>query len=235
MVSVKGHRGGLHSNNLETASQLMATTKGVNFPSIHGRWAEHALAPAFVTEVNRLLRRYVEEVVMHHALCPFLKDMESGLGSMLIVLDDTMCLDTAVEVVCSANSPIVHLVYPLLSCRPEEFERFGSALNRALKERMDESPVHATFHPALAGARDCPHRLIGLLRHSPDPFIQFIPGNIQKNHSPTLENPDRLFQELVGDTLESLLAKLEEISADKARTYAPYRAAFGLPEVPSPA
>ncbi|TNE51807.1 MAG: hypothetical protein EP343_02800 [Deltaproteobacteria bacterium] len=234
MVSVNGNQGGIHSNNLKRAARLIPASKSVSQPICLGRLTGHELAPAFTAQVLRLLKRYVEEVVMRYSLCPYLKDMASGLGSTLIVLDDTLCLDTAADAICEANSPIIHLVFPLVNNRPEEFERFGSALNRALKGRMDELPVHATFHPALVGARDCPHRLIGLLRHSPDPFVQFIPGNIQKNHSPTQENPERLFQELVGETLETLLVTLEEIAADRQRTYAPYRAAFGLPEFPPP-
>lgn len=197
-------------------------------PICIGRLSTHELAPAFVAEVARLFHRYVEEIVMRYALCPFLKEMESGVGSLLIFLDDKPCVDTAVEAVCNSTTSVTHLMYPLLSLRPEEFERFGSSIHHAVNKRMDEAPVHATFHPELAGATDCPYRFIGLLRHSPDPFVQFIPGNIQKVNSPTIDNPDRLFRELVGETRDILLNTLEDIKADRDKAYARFRTAFGL-------
>lgn len=217
------------------AVQNLPETEGHWEPVCLGRLASHELAPELVREVVRLFMRYVEEVVMCHALCPFLKDLESSLGTLCVVLDDERHIEACAAAVRDAESPIVHIVFPLLVAPPGDFERFGSAVNNALRGQMDEVPVHATFHPELAGARDDPHRLIGLLRQAPDPFLQFIPRNIQTagikvaGGTPAIANTDRIFQNLSGEVLDVTLANLADIRADRMRSYARFRSAFGLP------
>ena len=160
-------------------------------------------------------------------------------GTLCVVLDDELDVELAAAAVRDAKTPIVHVVFPLLVTQAGDFERFGSAVNTALRGQMDDVPVHATFHPELAGARDNPDRLVGLLRQAPDPFIQFIPGNIQTAGArvaggpPAIANTERIFQQLSGEVLDATLAKLADIRADRARSYAEFRQACGLPELPA--
>jgi hypothetical protein len=200
--------------------------------TLYGRFAKHPEAAELAAEVARLLRRYAEEVVLRYRLCPFLKDLETGFGSLCVVLDDQLDVETGCRAVLEADSTIIHVVYPLVDEKPGPFERFASSVNDALKGRLEDVPVHATFHPALVGATDDPHRLVGLLRQAPDPFIQFIPGNIQTAGAdvaggpPAVANTDRLFESLRGAALTELLETLDDIRADRGRTYERLGASF---------
>jgi hypothetical protein len=91
----------------------------------------------------------------------------------------------------------------------------------------------ATFHPSLAGEIDDPHRLIGLLRRAPDPFVQLIPeglhegGTVIVGAEPGRDNAEANFDRLRGGGIEPILALLADIRADRDRSYAPFLRAFG--------
>ena len=128
----------IHKAETESAEVALSSSTSAHAISL-GRFSSHELAPALVNEVARLLKRYIVEVVMHHSLCPFLKDVESGLGKLIVILDDEKDVDAAADAVVRASSPIVHLVFPLWKSGSSEFERFGSAVNNALYGKMDEA------------------------------------------------------------------------------------------------
>ncbi len=101
----------------------------------------------------------------------------------------------------------------------------------------------ATFHPDLAGDPGDPHRLVGLLRRAPDPFIQLIPEGMHGHGTVFAALPERgepvpsagpepvdsaheNFAKLKGARIEPLLALMAEIRADRDRSYAPLLAAL---------
>jgi len=204
-------------------------------PILCGRLAQHEQAGAFAEQVRRCLRRYAAEVVFAHGLCPFLKDVDTGFGAFIVVLDDELDAEVGAQAILQANTTVLHVVYPLVRLDSGPFERFGSELNDALKGRVDELPVHATFHPQMVGARDDPNRLVGLLRQSPDPFVQFIPGGLHGGgtvyagmEEPTVPNVQRIFSRITDEVADALFAKMKDIRADRAQSYRPFFDAFGI-------
>lgn len=146
-----------------------------------GALADHPLAGELAHKTHALLVRYTVEVVAAHRLCPFLKTVGSGLGAVGVVLDITPDVERGVAAILTMGEPVVHLVYPLvLGPDASSFERFGNKLAEALRKARREPLVHASFHPDMVGGTENAHRLIGLLRQSPDPFVQFIPPGLQE-------------------------------------------------------
>ena len=161
---------------LSAPRRLEAEGPGLAKAWIAGEFASHPAADAFAKEVVTLLHRYATEVVAAHALCPFLHQVDNGLGSVAIVLSREPDVAEAAKAVRATGESVVHVVYPLATASgASKFERFGNALAEALRRGEGPTLVHATFHPELTGGTENPHRLVGVLRRAPDPFIQFIP------------------------------------------------------------
>ena len=200
---------------------------------VHGELAADPRARALAAEVERVQRRYAEEVVAAFGLCPFLRDVESGFGRFCVFLDPEPDLGRTVSVAL-AGEGVAHLIFPLTTLGATAFERFGAAVGAALKQRAHPSggaPVIATFHPTLSGDSSSPHRLVGLLRRAPDPFIQLVPaglhqgGTVFAGAAQGASQPDHgeeTFARLRGVELERLLSTLSDVRADRDRSYAPY-------------
>jgi hypothetical protein len=218
-------------------------------PLVRGPLSTHPLAARFVEEVHRIHVRYASEVVAANRLCPFLRDVETGFGRFCVVLDPREEPDvrTAVEVVLEAASPVVHVIYPFIRPVPSAFERFSARVNQALKGALPETPVMATFHPALVGAADDPHRLVGLLRRAPDPFLQLIPRGMNEGgtvFAPLPASTDEMlavvreappadpaqfnFDRFGGEAVAPILALIDAIHAERDARYAPFLEGFGL-------
>jgi hypothetical protein len=208
-------------------------------PLIRGRLATHPAAPAFAAEVLRIHRRYASEIVQTYGLCPFVRDVDVAFGRFAVMLDRELDVDAAREAVLAAHNPVVHVVFPCVLPPPNVFERFASALYKALGGKLDAPPVMAAFHPDLAGDAGAAHRLVGLLRRAPDPFVQFIPEGMheggtvfahvvdEETFAPAPDRAETVFQRLQGDALERLLRTAADIRADRDRSYAPLVAMLG--------
>jgi hypothetical protein len=153
--------------------------------------------------------------------------------------------EAAVEAIVAADNPVIHVVFPLIRPAPSLFERFSGKVGQALKKAFKNPPVMATFHPGLVGDAGDPYRLVGLLRRAPDPFVQLIPEGMHEGGTvfaplpePGQALPESLaepvdpaqanFAKLRGGGVERVLALIEEIHAERARSYAPYLEAFGV-------
>ncbi len=202
---------------------------------IAGALAEHADAERFAFEVCGLLHRFATEVVSAFNLCPFLHNVDNGLGAVCVVLDVEPRVDEALAAMRASEASVIHVVYPLLARGQSEgapstpsvssasrFERFGNALAEALRRSHTETLVHATFHPELVGGTENPHRMVGLLRRAPDPFIQFIPPGMHEGGTvmagaelPTKSPLEATYARIVTggklDELEGLLAELHRL------------------------
>jgi len=172
--------------------------------------------------------RYAPEAVRAWRLCPFLRDVETSFGTFFVVMDTETDDALACEAVLAATMHVVHVVYPLLSIEAPRFERFAASVARALKEKAATPPVQATFHPQLSGDRDHPHRLVGLLRRAPDPFLQFIPEGLHQGGTviagteiePAEDPAESNFERMKGDELARFEAVLADVRADRDRSYA---------------
>lgn len=147
---------------------------------VYGAHAGHPRARELATETHDLLFRYAAEVVAAFKLCPFLHNVDTGMGAVGIVLDVEPDVETAVAAVQDLGANVLHLVYPLQRGGASAFERFGSRLSQELARRLKDPLVHATFHPELTGGTENAHRMVGLLRQAPDPFVQFIPPGLHE-------------------------------------------------------
>ena len=220
-------------------------------PFLCGPLASHPAAVPFAAEVHRVHRRYAAEAVAANRLCPFLRDVETGFGTFVAVLDPgEPDVDLAIAAIRASDNPVIHVVFPLVHPAPSLFERFSGRLGQALKKALRNPPVMATFHPGLAGDVDEAHRLVGLLRRAPDPFVQLIPEGMHEGGTifaalpgpgeppplgppATYDNAEANFTRLKDGRIAPLLALMAEIRADRDRSYAPFLEAFGL--APRPA
>jgi hypothetical protein len=207
-------------------------------PLVRGRLASHPAAHAFAREVMRIHKRYATEVVQAFALCPFVRDVDVAFGRFVVMLDNDPDLDATQRTVLEAQSPVVHVIFPCALPAPNLFERFASALYTALRGHLSTPAVMAAFHPGLAGDPGAPHRLIGLLRRAPDPFVQLIPEGLHEGGTvfagampdgpiPPADHAELTFQRLQGSALERLFAAAADIRADRDKSYAPLLAALG--------
>jgi hypothetical protein len=149
-------------------------------PQIAGALAGRPGAAELGLASADLLGRYVREVVVAFRLCPFLAQPESALGAVIVVLDPEPVEATLEAIVADGGAPVMHVLYPLLAASPSPpFERFASRVGTLLRQRLGRAaPVSAAFHPAMHGETDDPHRLIGLLRRAPHPFVQYVPSDV---------------------------------------------------------
>jgi hypothetical protein len=182
-------------------------------------------------------------VVAANRLCPFLRDIDTGFGAFIVMLDaGEPSVDATLEAIRVAASPVTHVVFPLIRPAPSLFERFSGRVGQALKKALRDPPVMATFHPDLVGDADDPHRLVGLLRRAPDPFIQLIPEGMHEGGtvfapipadvlSPafipsSVDSAQANHEKLKGGRVVPLLALMTEIHGDRDRSYAPFLEAF---------
>lgn len=207
-------------------------------PMIRGKLASHPRARAFAAEVLHVHKRYATEIVQQFALCPFTRDVDVAFGKFCVMLDREPDHDATRAAIVEAKSPVLHVVFPLALPPANVFERFASTLVASLRGHLESPPVMAAFHPELVGDRESAHRLIGMLRRSPDPFVQFIPaGNheggtvfassVEEAENEGLDRSELTFKRLQGGKLEELLMIALDIRADRDRRYAPFADGWG--------
>lgn len=182
-----------------------------------------------------MLDRYVREVVLAFRLCPFLTHPDAALGLVVVVLEEAPEEATLEEIVATSDAPVMHVVYPLASDDSPSFERFASLVGSRLRARLGRAaPVSAAFHPRMHGETDDPHRLIGLLRHAPHAFVQYVPSDVTAGVGTTIAGAppaqpggaDANFARLVGGPagvgeLPRVLAALDALHAERDRVATP--------------
>jgi hypothetical protein len=163
-----------------------------------------------------------------------MKDPDSSFGHFCVMLCWEPSLEATISAVKESESSVIHVVFPSLSFTPPEFERFASSVRGALLAEIPKPPVMAVFHPELPGDFSTSHRSVGLFRRAPDPFIQLIPEGLHEGgtvfiesiESLTLSSTDRTFTRLSQADKARIVANIEDIHADRAKSYAPFLAAL---------
>jgi hypothetical protein len=215
----------VHGGGLEGAS-------GARRLSVAGRMSSHPRATELAALAHALLHRYADEVVLTHRLCPFLQNVDTGMGAVVVMLDVEPDVACTTEAILATGSNVVHALFPLVQGEAPPFERFGNKLSESVRKARSEPLVHASFHPRMVGGYENAHRMVGLLRRAPDPFVQFIPPGMQvggtvhaseaASDEPYVERTYRRLGLGGGDAasfaaIEALLASLHE---QRARDYA---------------
>jgi hypothetical protein len=203
---------------------------------VMGELADYPAARCFAGEVRRIHGRYADEVVVHYRLCPFLRDVDAGFGCFCVMLDRQPDLSTALAAVRAAGTSVVHVIFPCIRTSPPKFERFASLLRDELRRTCSPAPVLAAFHPEMAGDETNAHRMVGLLRHAPDPLVQIIPEGLHHGGTvlagsgvvPAPDPAEDTFARLQQAGFEQLRSKLAEIHADRDACYAAHLDALGL-------
>lgn len=204
-------------------------------PVIRGALAGHPAAPAFAREVQRVHHRYATEVVGAFRLCPFMKDPDTAFGHFCVMLDGAPSPEGALAAVLESTSSVIHLVFPCVREPSSKFERFAASVRDSLISYMPKPPVMAVFHPELAGDFSTSHRLVGLVRRAPDPFIQLIPEGLHEGGTvfiDSIENltkspTDQTYARLKEKDRAQIIASIQDIHADRAASYAPHLEALG--------
>lgn len=204
---------------------------------VAGALAGHPRALELARAVHAIHLRYAREIVGAYELCPFMNDPESAFGRFCVVLDRSLDVLSARDLVLAAPG-VVHLVYPLIHEGSHAMERFGNALHEAVRREVfargdGTPPVHATFHPEMEGDVRSPQRRIGLVRRAPDPFVQFVPQGLTGGGStfldPTTMDLSALLQaapkprgrvaSLSDEDLARIASRLGELRAEREATY----------------
>lgn len=194
-------------------------------PTLFGALAGTPDAEAFADVVADLMHRYARDIVLKNHLCPFLHNVENGLGAVCVALDRTLDPDATARAIRGTERDVVHVVFPLADrANSPAFERFGNSVAERLRKDGGPPLVHATFHPAMVGGRENAHRLVGLLRRAPDAFLQFIPPGMQSGGTVMQGEPlpkapalaDTFTRMVAEGGLEDVVRELDALHAERA-------------------
>jgi hypothetical protein len=169
-------------------------------------------------------------VVEAFGVCPFAAGARRADAVARRVLADTTPAEVAL------------LIFPSLALGPAEFDRFCQPLRQA-----DRAFVAAVFHPQTSYSLESPAQAVGFFRRAPDPMLQLLRADgleAVRNAAPggkflfdwsatawaelwrrqeKVPVTDKIaadnFQLLVGGQLARLQAILDNIAADRARSY----------------
>ncbi len=121
-------------------------------PILRGPLATHGAAPRFAAEVHRVHRRYAAEVVAANHLCPFLRDVDTGFGAFVAMLDPgEPDLEAVIAAVREAGNPVIHVVFPLIRPPLVELRALRRAVGPGSQEGAPRSPGDGHFPPRSRG------------------------------------------------------------------------------------
>ena len=189
-------------------------------------------------EVRRILDRYLVEVVETFQLCPWARGAREHDEIAVEILwgaPDDVTLVTAAERAL-ARGRVAMVVTPTWAISAAELR----AVRDRIAQRIPTAGV-ADFHPEAALDLATPARLVPFLRRSPDPLLQLVPfaildevralpvaadlarqAAILRGAAPSVDVAASIAManhENVRAHADEILAILDDISADRARSY----------------
>lgn len=192
-------------------------------------------------EVRRVLDRYLVEVVEAYNLCPWARAARTNGELVTHIFWGTpthaeVCA-VAATVMAIPTMRVAMLLFPEMRPSSRELRGFRD-------EILKQTPAGiADFHPEAELDMLTPSRLVSFLRRSPDPLLQLVPLSIldgvrtpvfvadlaqqqamlDGTHPPTLDIGDRIADAnhaTVKGATDAIVAKLADIAADRATSYA---------------
>jgi hypothetical protein len=125
-------------------------------------------------EVERILARYLVEVVERHELCPWARATRERGELAIAVLWGAPSFDdwvaAAARLLAAPDTRVAMVVAPELAIARAAL----AAVRDAVAARLPAAGV-AEFHPDAALDLAHPARLVPFLRRSPDPMLQLVP------------------------------------------------------------
>lgn len=125
-------------------------------------------------EVVRVYERYVVEVVERYDLCPWARVARERAEVAVEVLWGTPSLDTWIATARAAHTregiSVAMVIAPELVITSSEFHDLRGEVSRAIP-----TAGVAEFHPDAALDLGSPARLVSYIRRSPDPLLQLVP------------------------------------------------------------
>lgn len=196
------------------------------------------------TEVLRILDRYLVEVVEAYGLCPWARSARTNGELAIEIVWGTPAPDAwiaaARRAMASEQTRVAMVVAPELAIEVGDLRGIRDAVARALG-----TAGVAEFHPDATLDLGTPARLVRFLRRSPDPLLQLVPLSLLQSVRGTPQSLDlaqqaQILQGLhvpapkpeIGDRIaddnhatvtahrDAVIAKLADIAADRARSYA---------------
>jgi hypothetical protein len=196
-----------------------------------------------LSEVHRILDRYVVEVVEAYDLCPWARASRTGGELAVAVLwgeptDEAWC-SAAEALLARPQTRVAMVIAPETAHTPAQL--------RVQRDRVAASvPASgvAHFHPAAELDLGTPARLVPFLRRSPDPLLQLVPLALLDSVRGARPTADRILQaQMLGGTAapprgdvadriaaanhatvtahtQRIIATLDDIAADRAASYA---------------
>ena len=199
-------------------------------PILVGQLSRDPMARELALEAAHLTERYAREVVREFALCPHLRDIETGLGAVCVVVDRELDPAAVARAVRATGRTISHVVFPRAVAGWARFECFAIAVGDSLYVDGGLRLFPAAFHPEMIGGSQCPEQLAGLLRRSPDPLVQLIPV-LQNNHNAGVLGPTshrkQLHRRIRGDVLERVVERQAALRLERKQRYARFVDRFG--------
>jgi hypothetical protein len=198
----------------------------------------------------RIHQRWIDEVVEAFSICPFAAGARraNAVGRHILVATTIAGAEKAArekiaELARDDKVQVALLIFPSLGLDLAAFDSFCQPLRQA-----DRAFVAAVFHPQSSYSLESPAQAVGFFRRSPDPMLQLLRADeleAVRNAAPggkflfdwsaaawaelgrrreKVPVTDKIaadnFQLLVGGQLERLQAILDDIAADRARSYA---------------
>ena len=190
----------------------------------------------------RLLERYLVEVVERHDFCPWARTARVRGEVGIEVLWGTPTLEqwvtTANELLARPKVQVAMVVAPELAMGRKAMH----ALRNEVSAGVPQAGV-AEFHPDAPLDLETPSRTVPFTRRSPDPLMQLVPlsvlATVRTNQGKVMIDPQALLLGQIPmpkrDTADriaelnharvkaqhaSIVATLDDIAADRARSYA---------------
>jgi hypothetical protein len=196
-----------------------------------------------LAEVQRVLNRYIVEVVEAYGFCPWARAARTGgeIGVTVVFGTPTaqQLADAGQALLARPEIRVAMVVTPEIAVSQSGFR----AVREAVTKLVDTAGI-ADFHPDAELDLATPARLVPFTRRSPDPLLQFVPLALLKSVRYSATPPDlaeqaRLLGGVVTDPSEDIGDRIAEtnharvsrelteisrvladIAADRRRSYA---------------
>jgi len=171
-----------------------------------------------LSEVRRILDRYIVEVVEHYDLCPWARPArlagEVGIEVLWGEPAPAVWIAAAHSALGQPGARIAMVVAPESAMTPGELRSVRGDVTTGVP-----GTGVAHFHPEAEADLASPARLVPFLRRSPDPLLQIVPLALLESIRGTNVVPDALLQaQMLGGTAPAMRGDVADMIAEANHT-----------------